>query len=162
MPATKSSTVMFASTNTEHRLIIKPSEYIWDGNRLRGETKSHTVEFKGGIYRTDDPVEIEFLRDKMKSEPAIYEIPQEVPDPSPILVELVSASPGRVREILDLELEGWEREPVIEAAHARLATFTDSPASLHEPAPVVDQEAPYGRKADGTPRKRPVPPHLQK
>lgn len=146
MPATKSDQVLFASTFSEHRLVIDPSEYVWEGSRLRGETKSHTIEFHDGTFRTNDPGEIAFLREKMQTEPAIYEIPQETPDPSALLVELVSASADRAEQILNEELEGWERDPVIAAAHARLASFSQ--------APVVD-EAPFGRKQDGTPKKAP-------
>lgn len=147
MPATKSAEVLFASTFTEHRLVIDQKDHVWEGSRLRGETKGHTVEFHQGTYRTSDPVEIAFLREKMLTEPAIYEIPQETPDPSSLLVELVSASVDRAEQILAEELEGWEREPVVMAAEARLESLAGAPAA--------SADAPFGVKADGTPKKGP-------
>jgi hypothetical protein len=162
MPSTKTREVLFASRFTELRLIVDSTDYEWKGNRIHGETKGHTIEFHKGTFRTVDPVEIDFLREKIANgESNIREVPAQVPDPSSLLVELVDASEGRVREVLAAERDGWERPEILEVCEKRLATFgTDSyDAGEYE---SDDPEAPFGRKADGTPRKRAVPAHLRR
>jgi hypothetical protein len=159
MPEVKTREVLFASRSPEHRLVMEPGDYIWKGPRIQGEAKGKTIEFHQGVFRTSDPAEIEFLREKLVSEPMIYEIPQEVPDPSSLLVELVDASEDRVRQILEAELDGWERPQIIEVCEKRLGAQTVAPSSEYE---SDDPEAPFGRKPDGTPRKRAVPEHLRR
>ena len=151
----KSSSVLFASKFQKHRLVMEPKDYEWKGPRIHGETRGHAIEFENNNYRTDDPAEIEFLRSKIV-EGNVYEIPEQVPDPSPILAELAVASEGRTRQILTEELDGWERDIVIRTCEAKLAGET-----VVAPLPEGDDpEAPFGRKEDGTPRKRRVPTHL--
>lgn len=152
-----SKTVLFTSTLAkEHRLVMDQKDYIWKGPRVQGETPGHTIEFQNGVYRTDDPSEIEFLRAKQEYDGAVMEIPEQVPDPSPVLAELATASTERTEEILREEHEGWMREIVIRTCEAKLGGEPYSP-----PIPEgEDPDAPFGRKADGTARLRRVPAHI--
>lgn len=152
-----SKSVLFTSTLAKkHRLVMDPKDYTWKGPRVHGETPGRTIEFDKGIYRTDDESEIEFLRAKQEYDGTIMEIPEQVPDPSPILAELAVASPDRTQQILDEELGEWNREIVIRTCEAKLGGEPYVP-----PVPEgEDPDAPFGRKEDGTPRKRRVPTHL--
>lgn len=53
-----------------------------------------------------------------------------------------------------------ETPPQTEAADAVAEAVTDAEAATEAPAPA--QDAPYGLKADGTPRKRPAPTPAKK
>lgn len=154
MPATTARQATFASRYRNHRLVVEPTDYEWKGNRIVGETKGHTIEFEDGLYRTSDPEEIAFLEAK-SADGVVYRLDEQSPDPSSVLVELVTASVERAQEILDLERDGWNREPVVQAAEAKLSAAPSNGTSGE-----VD-DAPHGYKEDGTPKKAPGRPRKE-
>jgi hypothetical protein len=130
MPSVQTETVTFHSDSEKHRLVIPgyQKDYEFVHGRIMGETKGHTIEFENHLKVTSDPVEIDYLRERIsKGDPKLREMAVQVPDPSPILAELATSTADRTREILSAEREGWGREVIIETCERKLASMPGRP-----------------------------------
>lgn len=132
---TATKTVTFHSTIESHRLVIPghQKDYEFVNGRIMGETKGHTIEFTKHLKVTEDPLEIDYLRSRIaEGDPHLRELEVQVPDPSPVLAELATASADRTRELLAEELEGWERPVVIQTCQAKLASVGGRPKKTEQ------------------------------
>ncbi len=122
---TQQKKIHFLSQYRDHRLTMEPQEAQYVGPRYVGESKGRAIEFTNGTYATSDPDEIEFLRQRIEAGTKIHEINAPAPEPTALLVELVTCDAERTAEILEEELAGFGRESVIAAAREKLTLLTE-------------------------------------
>lgn len=128
MSQVKTRRVTFISRYRDHELVMEPATDVIAGGRIVGSAPGKRIQFTNGRLVTDDQAVIDFIRRRLLAPdaPAIHELDAqaEAPDPTDVLVELATANAVETRQILETELEGWERPKVIEACNSKLAQFS--------------------------------------
>lgn len=55
---------IFIASSRAHSVTMRPTEYTFEGGKRRVKKAGHVIQFVAGMYRTEDPKEIEFLRNR--------------------------------------------------------------------------------------------------
>jgi hypothetical protein len=127
--------VLFYSKTSNLKLTIEPAQqqYLPNGQSVK-TSNGKRIEFQGGVYRTEDEEEIEFLRAadgynshalggffEKGNEP---DLPRPTPDEIDEIVypAVAAGTPEPIEELLEAELEGHKRVAVIESLTKARAT----------------------------------------
>ena len=115
MPAT----AHFASARAELTVVESSSAPIFEGGRQVATKPGRYHQFTDHRCKVEGQKSIDFMRSRMKASdgPEIWEIDASDVEPTEtLLAELATAHVGRVREILEAEVNGPARSVVIATA----------------------------------------------
>lgn len=119
---------LFYSKTSNLKLTIEPAQqqYLPNGN-VTTTSSGKRIEFQGGVFRTEDPDEIEFLREaagyNSRALGGFFEKGNEpdMPRPTPEEIDeivypaVAAGTPEPIEELLEAENEGHKRPAVLES-----------------------------------------------
>lgn len=139
---TKTEEVIFLSSHANLQVVMEPEDPVYDRKgRLDREAseKGHRIEFEGGVYRTSDPKEIEYLRHLTDSRDPMYDEriqekakPLEEREPTQaaqlqaISAALVAGDREAIEKVGEVESETHQRTAVLQSVDGALKTLGES------------------------------------
>lgn len=146
----KQAEVTFRSRSPNQRVVLRPRrpETRDTNNRIITRAESgKSIQFEQGTYVTDDPGEIEALRNDPQFGNG-YGWVEETPEPTDVLEEITNATAAGSSDVIEAikarEEQGYQRPQVIAQADSALNALATARGS--EPVTVED-EKPKRKKA---------------
>jgi hypothetical protein len=160
------SGVVFVAKAHNHRVVLEPTRNVIAQNTGDVVTrKGKTVEFKNGIYRTDDSEEAKALRESSSFGIYFFEKEEAPPAPGDAIKAVTRAAANRdadkLREIIVTERNGHSRPEVLEVARTALDEM-DEDGPEEEIRPEFNVPRIRNVPATGAavpPLDYPIPPH---